>query len=202
MNLPYNILPNSFIEVLNGSIVSNKPLNLAVDFVTHDGRTVRDIKNLSPMDRLAIGVYPVLEVLPVNYNDKIQSLVPNYIVGEASVTLTYSVVDDSIIDLKNRAIKNVYVLCKEKLDTLSEPYSVIEVALFPAIQSEVKEFDLTGVIGVNMQDIVGLGVHSPESLSLAINEKEIIKKAALTDRATAVTTINNAVLASDLLSYL
>lgn len=200
MNFPLNIVPNSFVKVVNGGVVSN-PFTLPLNYICENGETALSVELLSLAEKLAIGLYPVVEAAPT-FDARYQTLNPVYTVLSESVTLSYTVQDTPLADLRQKAIKLSYRQCKDTLDKHSEGYSPVEIATFPVIQSELMKYNVTGEVGGVMAAIIARGWHTAATLSALLTPKITIEQNALRLRGDNVVFIMGATDLASLVDFI
>jgi hypothetical protein len=187
MNTPLQIQPNSYIKVANGATVG-VPFTLPMNYQADDGSITNNIADCPLAVKLALGLYPVIETLPV-FDARYQSCTPVYAVHADYVGLSYSVADRPLEVLKQEAIAEVYRHCAEVLDAQSVGYSVVEIATFPLMSAEIVEFNASGSVGNMMQAVISRGRHTAESLSALLSPKISAQNAALQQRDERVAAI-------------
>ena len=182
MNTPLQIQPNSYIKVANGATI-DVPFTLPTNYQADDGSITTNIADCPLAVKLALGLYPVIETLPI-FDARYQTCAPVFTIYADYVKLTYSVSDISLENLKQKALTEIYDKCKELLDSQSIGYSTVEIATFPLMASEITIFNSTGNIGSLMQTVISRGRHTAESLSALLSPKITAQELALQQRDT------------------
>lgn len=177
MNTPLQILPNSFIKVINGEI-EGKPFTLPTNYQAGDETITNRISDCPLAIKLSLGLYPVIEVLPT-FDSGYQVCTPVYAVHTDYVELAYTVTDQPIDILKQTGIAKAYEVCVSTLNAESAGYSMAEIATFPAMQSEIKQYNFDGVIGSLMQEVINRGRHTASTLSALLTPKISTQEQAL-----------------------
>jgi len=184
---PLNIQQGSHIRVESG-VVSGVPFTLATNYAAPDGSTVLNVSLLTVDERVAIGLYPVVETLPVS-DERYQTCAPIYTINADHVALTYDVTERTLADVQQAKIAEVYAHCRSILDAASAGYSPVEIASFPALQHEIISYSANAVTGPYMQSVINRGRHTADSLSAALTPKIALEQAALTARDNHVAAI-------------
>jgi len=90
---------------------------------------------------------------------------------------------------KEVAISKIYESVKSRIDQHSAGYSAAEIATFPALQSEIIEFNVSGLVGASMQDVIDRGRLTVQQLSDMLTPKITLQKALIAQRDVEVSLI-------------
>ena len=170
---------------------TSKEFALPRTFKLDDGSTITNFDKLTDAERISLaGVFPVVEAQTL---DAWQSKsLPMYAFSATEATVTYTLVGQPLADYKKQAIQKVYQASKQEMDAQTLGYSQAEVATWPAIQADVIAYNATTAIGAALQQAADTSAYTVAEVAAIITPKIAVQVAALTKRATLVTSINAA----------
>ena len=161
-------------------------------FKLDDGSTITNFDRLTDAERISLAdVFPVADTLALEAWQT-KSL-PVYTFSATEATVTYTVADTLLADYKQQAIQKVYQAAKQEMDAQTIGYSLAEVATWPAIQADVIAYNATTAIGAALQQAADTSAYTVAEVAAIITPKIAVQIAALSKRATLVTSINAAV---------
>ena len=180
-----------YIKVSN-NLVTSGSFALPKKYKLPDGSTTSGLKNFTAAGLRAIGIYPLVDNSPAPAAWELFDSAA-YSVGADVVTLTNSYSVIPLADYKQQAIQKVYQQSKQVMDAQTVGYSQAEIATWPAIQADVIAYNATTAIGAALQQAADTSAYSVAEVSAIITPKIAVQIAALSKRATLVTSINAAV---------
>ena len=120
------LLPNSFIKVINNKVVG-LPFTLPTNYQSDDGTITNNIVNTPLAVKLALGLYPVIEV-PVTYNEELQTCEASYNINTDHVVLGYVVTDKPQEILILDSLKKAELALMQKIDAVAKQYDYDNIA--------------------------------------------------------------------------
>lgn len=196
-----NIPVNSYIKVIDG-VAAGSPFTLPTNYVKDDGATVFNVAMLTELEKIAIGLYPVVEALPEAFDDRYQIATPVFTVNADHVALNYTITDMPLADYKQQRIAEVYMHCAALIDNSARRYSAAEIAQFPGMQAEVIAYNAdNNVIGPMMQTVINRGRHTAASLAEKLIPKISLQNTALQARDDHVSAITALTTHQELADY-
>lgn len=199
IKMMYKLQSTSYVKVESGVVVSH-PFTLPQNYVNSDGSTTHNVELLSDEEKRSIGLYRVVE-FALDYDERIQKAEPVWTVTDSVVELTYNISMLPIDLVKQAYIDKAYRKSQAELNKITEGYSAIEIATFPILQAEVKNYNKTGVVGPTLeQAVIDSRIHTLESLVALITNKIAIQSYILEQRNEVVARIKNAVTHSEIVN--
>ena len=81
-----------YLKIKNNTVVG-KPFTLPTNYITEDGRAICGVENLTLEEKLAEGLYSLVEIVQPEFDSSYQELKSSYTINSDSVSVAYSVID-------------------------------------------------------------------------------------------------------------
>ena len=167
---------------VSSNVVVGQPFTLAKNYVAPDGSTVTNVASLSVAEKVAVGLYPFVDVAHAEWETDV-----TYTVNAENVTASYVAIP--LADYKQQALAKVYEQKNAELDKLVEGYSQLEVATWPAIQADVAQYGVDGTVGVAMQQAIDTSGYDAAGLAALLVPRINQQATILAERKAMATAI-------------
>ena len=189
-----------YAQIKDGVIIQ-APAAIPTTLILDDGSTLCGFSSLSADDLRNYGYVPYVDVSPP-YDSRISythsqtfSIVDDHV--ESTVEIGYFPVEE----LKANKIEALYRTTKQELDKFTEGYSLLEIANFKALQTEILNFYANDIIGTAMQEVIAHGRHTAQTLCAALYPKIITQTNVLLVRDKHIAAILSLTTANDVVDY-
>lgn len=175
-----------------------KPFTLPKNYIKDNGDVVTNVSNLSPEELSAIGLFEVIET--ESFNDVIH--LPDgwtYAFDAVSATVTYP--KKTLEQLQSDKIEKVYYLAKQLLDKEIIGRSLVEIATWPLLKEDIRQYNVNQNIGPYMQKALDTSQYDAQGLSAYLTPKINFESDVLTVRKTHTQAILSKVNKDDILAY-
>lgn len=170
------------IKVSSNAVVGS-PFTLAKNYTKEDGTTITNVKNLTVAEKVAIGLYPVVE--PATAAEWETQVV--YTIGAEEVTVSHTA--EPLEVYKQKKIAALYEQKNQELDALVEGYSRLEVATWPSIQADVLAYGIDSSIGLAMQQAIDTSGYDAAGLAALLLPRIQAQATILAERKAEATAI-------------
>jgi len=155
-----------------------------------DGGTVSNFNKLSDAELISrFEIYPVTgEPELTQWQQKSD---PVYTFTETHAEVSYTITNMLLADRKQSMIAQVYSKAAGLIDQQAKGYSSVEVATWPKLRAEVRQYNLDQTIGDEMAAVIAQGLHSAGTLAALLTPKADFYDAVLENRNALVLAIHN-----------
>jgi hypothetical protein len=156
-----------------------------------EGGTVSGFNRLGNTDLIErFGVYPVAgEPTLAWWQTKSD---PQYTFTETEAQVSYTLTDMPFSDRQDTLINQVYSQARSLIESQEQGYAQSEIATWPMMRAEVKQYNIDATVGPNMQLVVDEGTYDAASLAAMLTPKVNFYDAVIAERNNKVQAIKDA----------
>jgi len=177
-----------YIKVENNQVTSG-PTTVPNTLTLADGSVITNAGSLSEVELISQGYYPLVDISPVVELAYHTFVSRDYVIEADHVTMQNNHVLMDLAEYKERKIAAAYQAANNRLDTLVEGYSQLEVAIWPMIQADVLDFTATAVVGSYMQAAIDTSGYTAQGLADLLLPRFAEQAAIMATRKIAVEAI-------------
>lgn len=180
-----------FIRLVDGLYFSLPPKV----YKKPNGGTVSNFDKLTNAERIErYGVYPVTGEPELAWWQSKSN--PQYTFTETQAQVSYTITEMSLAERQEYLVERIYMRAADLLNSRTGGYGLPEVAAWPALRAEIKQYNVDSSIGVNMQAVIDEGLHTASTLSAKLTPEVDFYDAVIAARNDKIMLVNAATLAT------